>query len=122
MYVHLLDLIIRHGQTKLPNSRLDGVPARQARGEVDVTGQAKVGRVENLVCAGVVEDGLGVDAGLVSESAEAGDGVVKGRVDLDSLGHHILDLNGVRILGSVNVDAGLQRTSLSMWSLYLPLT
>ncbi len=44
---------------------------------------AKVGRVDDLVRARVVEDGLGVDPGLVREGAEARDGVVEGRVDLD---------------------------------------
>jgi hypothetical protein len=83
----LLDLVIRHDQPELPNSCLDGIPARQPRREVDVARQAKVGRVENLVCAGVVEDGLGVDASLVGEGAEARDGVVERRVDLDSLGN-----------------------------------
>ena len=57
-----------------------------------VARQAEIGGVENLVCAGVVEDGLGVDAGLVGEGAEARDGVVERRVDLDSLGDHILNL------------------------------
>ena len=85
-------MVIRHGQAELADSCLDGVPARQTRGEVDVARQAKVGGVENLVCAGIVENGLGVDAGLVGEGAEARDGVVEGRVDLDGLGNHILDL------------------------------
>ncbi len=62
---------------------------------MDVAGQTEVCGVENLVCAGVVEDGLGVDASLVGEGAEAGDGVVEGRVDLDSLGNHVLNLQEV---------------------------
>ena len=92
MYIHLLDLVIRHDQAELPDPRLDRVPARQPRREVDVASQAKVGGVENLIGAGVVENRLGVDAGLVGEGAEARDGVVEGRVDLDGLGDHILDL------------------------------
>ena len=87
-------MVIRHGQAELADSCLDGVPARQTRGEVYVARQAKVGGVENLVCAGVVEDRLGVDASLVSEGAETGDGVVERSVDLDSLGNHILNLEG----------------------------
>lgn len=59
---------------------------------MDVARQAKVRGVENLVCRGVIQDGLGVDAGLVGEGAEAGDGVVEGRVDLDGLGDQILNL------------------------------
>jgi hypothetical protein len=89
---HLLDLVVSHNQTELSDSGLDGVPACQTRGKVDVAGQAEIGGVENLVCAGVVEDRLGVNAGLVGESAEAGDGVVEGSVDFNSLGNHILNL------------------------------
>ena len=88
----LLNLLVGHGETELADTRLDGVPARQARCEVDVAGQAEVGRVEDLVGARVVQDGLGVDAGLVSEGAEAGDGVVEGCVDLHGLGDQVLDL------------------------------
>jgi hypothetical protein len=36
-----------------------------------VAGHAEICRVDNLIGRGVVEDGLGVDAGLVGESAEA---------------------------------------------------
>lgn len=89
---HLLDLIIGHLQTELANSRLDGVPASETRGKVDVAGQTEISRVENLVGAGVVEDGLGVDTGLVGKGAETGDGVVEGSVDLDGLGDEILEL------------------------------
>lgn len=95
LYIHLLDLLIRHAQAELANSRLDGVPARQARSEVDVAGQTKVCGVEDLVCARIVEDGLGVDTGLVREGAEAGDRVVEGYVHLNRLGNHILDLRCV---------------------------
>ena len=57
-----------------------------------VTGKTKIARVQDLICAGVVEDGLGVDAGLVGEGAESGDRVVEGSVDLDGLGNEILNL------------------------------
>jgi hypothetical protein len=53
---------------------------------VHVAGQAKVRRVEDLVCLRVVEDGFSVDAGLVGEGAESGDGVIERNVDLDGLG------------------------------------
>lgn len=88
----LLDLVVRHAEAELAHAGLDGIPARQPRGEVDVSGETKVCRVDDLVCRGVVEDGLGVDASLVRERAEAGDGVVEGDVDLNSLGHQILNL------------------------------
>lgn len=59
---------------------------------MDVAGKTEVGRVENLVGAGVVEDGLGVDTSLVGEGAETSDGVVEGGVDLNSLGNQVLEL------------------------------
>jgi hypothetical protein len=86
-----LDLLIGHFQTELLGTRLDGIPASQARGEVDVAAHAEVLRVDNLVCRRVVEDGLGVDTGLVGEGAEAGDVVVEGNVDLDGLSNKILE-------------------------------
>lgn len=87
-----LDLVIVHIQTELFNPGLDGVPARQPRREVHVSVNAEVGRVDDLVGARHVEDGLGVDACLVGEGAEARDGVVERHVDLDGLGYHVLDL------------------------------
>jgi hypothetical protein len=96
VYIHFLDLIIGHVEAKLSYSRLDGVPACQARRKVDIASQAKIGRVENLICAGVVEDGLGVDASLVGEGTEASNGVVEGGVNLYSLGYHVLNLQKVR--------------------------
>src|SRR4051794_12306851 len=81
VYIHLLDLVISHDQAELSDSGLDGVPASQTRRKVDVAGQPKVGGVKNLVCARVVENRLGVNAGLVGEGAETGDGVVEGGVD-----------------------------------------
>jgi len=59
---------------------------------VHVTAETEVCGVENLVCAGVVEDSLGVDTGLVGEGTETGDGVVERCVDLYGLCHHIFDL------------------------------
>lgn len=75
-----LDLLVGHLQAELLDARLDGVPAGDPAGEGDVAGEAEPAGVDDLVCAGVVEDGLGVDAGLVGEGAEAGDGVVEGDV------------------------------------------
>lgn len=113
----LLDLVVGHLEAELADTRLDGVPASQPRGEVDVAGKTEVGGVENLVGAGVVEDGLGVDTGLVGEGAEAGDGVVEGGVDLDGLGDKILDLLdhlevvlALDVLGSGDDHAGHQTT------------
>ena len=87
---HVLDLLVRHLEFKLLNTRLDGVPAREARTDVflrrippvshtdsdsekqvhdpsltDVSGHAKVFGLEDLVSGRVGEDSLGVDTGPV---------------------------------------------------------
>jgi len=59
---------------------------------VNVTRQAKVSWVDNLVGAWIVQDRLGVDASLVREGAEARDGVVERCVDLNSLCNEIFQL------------------------------
>jgi hypothetical protein len=88
----LLVLSVSHLKLELLSTRLDGVPAGQTGGEVDVTGHAEVGGVDNLVSAGVVEDSLGVDTSLVGEGAESGDVVVERNVDLNGLGDEVLNL------------------------------
>ena len=82
---------------------------------MDVSGDAEIGRVDDLVSAGVGEDGLGMDAGLVRKSAEAGDVVVEGDVDLDRLGNQVLELLelmqlvlALDVLGIGNDHAGHQ--------------
>lgn len=87
-----LVMLVGHLDLELLSTRLDGVPARQTRGEVDIAGHAEVSGVDDLVGAGVVQDGLGVDAGLVSEGTETGDVVVEGNVDLNSLGNKVLNV------------------------------
>jgi len=62
---------------------------------VDVASQTEVCGVENLVCARVVENRLGMNACFVGEGAESGDGVVERRVNLDSLRNHILNLHTI---------------------------
>lgn len=88
----LLVLSISHLKLELLSTGLDGVPASQTRSEVNVTGHAEVGGVDDLVSAGVVEDSLGVDTSLVGEGTETGDVVVEGDVDLNGLGDEVLDL------------------------------
>ena len=88
----LLVLGIGHLKLELLGTRLDRVPASQARSEVDVTSHTEVGGVDDLVGAGVVENSLGVDTGLVGEGTETSDVVVEGDVDLDGLGDQVLDL------------------------------
>lgn len=88
----LLALGVRHVKIELLYSALDGVPASQPRCEVDIASDTEVGWVDNLVCARVVENGLGVDTGLVGEGAETGDVVVEWNVDLHSLGDQVLKI------------------------------
>lgn len=88
----MLDLVISHVQSELLNTTLDGVPASQSRSEVNISGHAEISRVNDLVCAGLVEDSLGVDTGLVGKGTETSDVVVEGDVDLDGLSDKILNL------------------------------
>lgn len=88
----LLDLVVGHLHVQLLGSRLDAVPSSQTGGDVDVAGHAEVGGVDDLVGGGVVEDGLGVDTGLVGEGTETSDVVVEGDVDLDGLGDELLNV------------------------------
>lgn len=125
-YIHFLDLVISHGKTKLRDTLLDGVPACQPRGKVNVARETKIAGVQNLICAGVVENSLGVNASLVGEGTEACDRVVERSVDLDGLGNEVLNLwlqtsdsnpgFCIKVLGLTVL------TSLIMCSLYLPLT
>jgi hypothetical protein len=112
MYIHSLDLVVGERQTELANTGLDGIPTGKARCKVHVASHAKIGGVDDFVRARIVEDGLGVDAGLVGEGAEAGDGVVAdgrhmseywptdraGRVTLDLQWNVNLDLFGDHVL------------------------
>lgn len=59
-----LDLFVIHRQTQLFNAAFDGVPSREARGEVHVSAHAEIGWVDDLVCGRVGEDCL-----LISQSA-----------------------------------------------------
>ena len=88
----LLDLIVVQVELQLLGAVLDGVPAGQAVGDADVARHPKGLRVEDLVGLRVVEDGLGVDAGLVGKGGDAGDVVVERDVDADHLGHVAVDL------------------------------
>lgn len=60
---------------------------------MDVSGEAKISRIDDLVGARVRQDGLSVDAGLMGEGAEPGDVVVEGDVDLDGLRDEILQVS-----------------------------
>ena len=88
----LLVLGICHLDVELVGSGLDGVPSGKSGGEVDISGHAEISWVDDLIGRWVVQDGLGVDTGLVGESAEASDVVVEWDVDLDSLGNQLLNI------------------------------
>ena len=79
---------------------------------VDVAAETEVAWVENLVGARVVENRLGVDAGLVRERGEAGDVVIERHVHVNQAGHVVVDLAqqrqvvlGAHRLGVVRVHA-----------------
>lgn len=59
---------------------------------MDVSAHTKVGRVDNLVGAGHVQDSLGMDTSLVSEGTETSDGVVERNVDLNGGSDKVLKL------------------------------
>lgn len=61
----VLDLLIGKSELELLNTALDGVPAGETVSDGDVSGQTKVLGPQDLVGAGVVENRLGVDTGLV---------------------------------------------------------
>lgn len=67
----VLDLVVRERERELLNTRLDGVPACEAMPDRDVAGEAEVLGLEDLVGRWVVEDGFGVDTGLVGEGTVA---------------------------------------------------
>jgi hypothetical protein len=69
----LLVLRVGHFDLELGGSRLDSVPSGQTRGEVHVSRHAEISRVDDFVGRWVVENCLGVDTGLVGESAESSD-------------------------------------------------
>lgn len=88
----LLVLVVGHLNVELLGTRFDGVPAGQARSEVNIAGHSKIGGVDDFVGAGVVQDGLGVDTSLVGKSTETGDVVVEGNVDFNGLSNEVLDV------------------------------
>lgn len=85
-------LVVGQLQLQLLYARLDGVPARQAVADGHVAREAEVFRLEDLVCARVVEDRLGVDAGLVREGTVARYRVAERHRHLDGLRDEVLYL------------------------------
>ena len=60
---------------------------------MNVTGQAEIFWLENLVGRWVGKNGLGVNTSLVGESAETGNVVVEGNGNLYSVGDEVLDFS-----------------------------
>ena len=107
----VLDFVITELQSELLDARLDCVPTGQAMSDRHVAREAKILRFKNLVGRGVIEDRLGMNAGLVSECDVATgargkppklssreeniyirDGVREGHIDFDSFRDEILNL------------------------------
>ena len=65
----VLDLLVGERKLELLDTALDSVPAGETMSDGDVSGQAKVLGPQDLIGAGVVEDGLGVNTGLVRKRA-----------------------------------------------------
>jgi hypothetical protein len=49
-------LRIRHWEVQLVSTALDGIPAGEPAGEVDISGQTEISWVDDLICRGVVEN------------------------------------------------------------------
>jgi hypothetical protein len=64
-------LVIGKLQTKLLNTRLDGIPSGKSMSNRDIASKTEVFWLEDLVGTGVVEDGLGMDSSLVREGTVA---------------------------------------------------
>ncbi|EEQ40972.1 homocitrate synthase, mitochondrial precursor [Clavispora lusitaniae ATCC 42720] len=89
---HLLTSSVGQVQVQSVNTRLDGVPSGQTVGKMDVSGQAKVGWIQNLIRRRIGQDSLGMDTSLVGEGTETGDGVVEWDVHSNSISHQVLQV------------------------------
>ena len=105
----ILDLVISELEAELLDTALDGVPASETVTDRDVSGETKVFWLEDLIGRGVVQDGLGVDTGLVGERTITTGCIVKSgkvegqtesnlrdrvherNVDLDGLSNQVFD-------------------------------
>ena len=64
------------------DTALDSIPASETVTNRNVSGETKVFRLENLIGRGVVQNGLGVDTGLVGERTITTECVVRsGKVE-----------------------------------------
>lgn len=87
-----LQVIIGQGQAKLLSTVLDSVPTSETMSDRDIAGHTEDLGLQDLIGGGVVQDGLGVDTGLVGEGAVAGDTVVERDLDLDGVGDEVLEV------------------------------
>ena len=103
------NLIISELQAQLLDTALDSIPASETVTNRNISGETKVFRLENLIGRGVVQDGLGVDTGLVGErtittecifksgkvekqtESNLRDRVHERNVDLDGLSNQVFD-------------------------------
>ncbi|KAH3660611.1 hypothetical protein OGATHE_004943 [Ogataea polymorpha] len=89
----LFNLVVRQFQVQLFHTALDSVPPGQPVGEVDVSREAKIFRVQDLIGGWIGQNGLRVDTGLVGEGAESGNGVVERDVDLHNICHQVFKVS-----------------------------
>jgi hypothetical protein len=82
----------------------NGVPASDATADMDISRHAKVLGVERLVRARVCQDGLGVNARLVRESAETRNVVVEGDLDLARFGDNVFEVTkGMQLVFTLDI-------------------
>jgi len=108
-----LQIIVRKSQAQLLSSVLDGVPSSKAMTDRDISRHTEHLGLENLICGRVVEDGLGVDTGLVCEGTIASDAVVERNLDLHGIGNQVLEVTELvkLVLGGNIVGIDSEHTS-----------
>jgi hypothetical protein len=119
----IFDLLVSQCELELLNTALDGVPPGQAVPNGDVASETKVLGLQDLVCAGVVENCLGVDTGLVGKrtiSAKTRRLSVRLTKSLSRGGTHVMGFMN----GTLTSTASATKFSISrsMGRLYLFLT
>ncbi|RUS27704.1 hypothetical protein BC938DRAFT_482861 [Jimgerdemannia flammicorona] len=87
-----LGVVIGQIEVELLDAVLNSVPTSKTMTNADVTCHTEVFRFEDLVGGGIVEDGLGMDAGFMGEGAIARDVVVEGNLHVHGLGNEVLHI------------------------------
>lgn len=133
-------LIIGKSKAQLLNTRLDGIPAGQSMASKeysdqkdsgaslrygipnrDVSCQSEIFRLEDLVGAGVVQNGLGMNAGLVSEGTVATREMVNWDANAYN-GHRTYVIGFMKGMLTSTASATKFSISRSIARLYLDLT